>query len=93
LTSALLDDDGLPTPSGRLVNSLFHDLWRTSVETMADELGNVRVRAFPGDYNIVATLADGTVIKSVMRLEKSQDPRVVLLEPLHAGVKLGETGP
>ncbi len=91
-TSALLDDEGQPTPSGRLIDSLFHGLWRTNVQTKADELGNVRVRAFPGTYHIVATLADGKVLETTFLLEKSDDPRVVLLEPLRAGAAIGGDG-
>jgi Glycosyl hydrolase family 10 len=91
-TSALLDDEGRPTPSGRLVDSLFHGLWRTNVAAKTDELGNVRVRAFPGRYNVVATLADGAVLKTSLMLEKSDDPRVVLLEPLRAGAVISGDG-
>lgn len=91
-TSILLDGEGQPTPSGRLVDSLFHSLWRTNVEAKTDELGNVRVRAFPGTYSVAATLADGTVLKTAILLEKSDDPRVVLLEPLRVGAVISGSG-
>ncbi len=80
-TTVLLDEEGQLTPAGRVVDSLFYELWQTHVQTKTDELGNVRLRAFPGDYVITATLRDGTVLQSVLRLEKSVDPRVVLMEP------------
>jgi len=83
--AALIDDRGKLTPTGQLVDSLFYGLLRTDVDTLTDELGNVRVRAFPGAYRITATLRDGTELTTRAWLEKSQDPRVILLEPIQSG--------
>ncbi len=88
-SGALLDEMGLPTPSGRLVDSLFHSLWRTDIDTQADGLGNVRARVFPGAYRITAKLPDGLNLVTDVWVEKSADPRVVLLEPLRPGVMIG----
>lgn len=90
--SALLDDQGKPTPSGRLIDSLFNRLWRTDVQTKTDELGNVRLRAFPGAYQVVVTLADGTTLQTAFLLEKSADPKMLLMEPMRAGAAIGGRG-
>ncbi len=87
--AALLDDDGQPTAAGLMVDSLFHGLWWTDLDTQTDELGNVRVRAFPGAFHLSATLHDGTVLRTEIWLVKSDDPRVVLLEPVKQAGKVG----
>lgn len=91
LNSELIDEQGELTSSARVIDSLFHDLWRTHVETRTDELGNVRGRAFPGTYRITATLADGAELSTSFRLNKSDAPRVVLLEPLKPGPAIGQS--
>jgi len=91
-TSHLLDDQGRPTPSGKIIDHLFYTLWRTDIQAKTDELGNVRVRAFPGRYHISSTLADGSVLKSSVLLEKSEETRVILLEPIRPGPALGAGG-
>jgi endo-1,4-beta-xylanase len=88
-SGALVDQMGLPTPSGRLIDSLFQHLWRTDIDTQADELGNVRVRVFPGAYRVTARLPDGLECVTDVWVEKSADTRVVLLEPLRPGVPVG----
>jgi len=87
-SGALIDDMGLPTPSGRVIDRLYHSNWRKDIETSADELGNVRARVFAGDYRVTATLADGTTCEAEVHLVKSVDPQVVLLEPLRPGVPM-----
>lgn len=87
-SGALLDDMGLPTPSGRVVDSLYHGNWREDIEASADELGNVRSRVFPGDYRVTATLADGTACTAEVHVVKSVDPKVVLIEPMRPGMPM-----
>jgi endo-1,4-beta-xylanase len=84
--AALIDSEGQLTPTGQLIDSLFFGLLRTDFDALTDELGNVRVRAFPGIYQITATLRDGTELSTEALLIKSQDPRVILLEPLKPSV-------
>lgn len=91
LNSELTDEAGGLTSSARAIDSLYHDLWRTYIQTKSDELGNVRARAFPGTYRITATLADGSELSATFRLLKSDALRVVLLEPLKPGAALGQT--
>jgi hypothetical protein len=91
-SSALLNDMGLPTPSGRLIDSLFTNLWRTDIDTQADGLGNVRARVFPGAYRITAKLPDGSESVTSIWVQKTGDTRVVLLEPLRPGVVIGGAG-
>jgi hypothetical protein len=91
LNSELIDEAGGLTSSARTIDSLYHDVWRTHIETRTDELGNVRARAFPGTYRVTATLADGSELSATFRLLKSDAPRVVLLEPLRPGAALGQT--
>ncbi len=91
-SGALIDEMGLPTPSGRVVDSLYYEHWRADIKTQADGLGNVRVRVFAGAYRISATLADGSVCITEVWLKKSDDARVVMLEPLRTGVMMGEAG-
>lgn len=90
-SGALLDERGLLTPSGRLIDSLFNNLWRTDIDTRADELGNVRARVFPGAYRITSKLPDGLELATDVWVGKTNDPRVVLLEPLRPGVLIGAT--
>ncbi len=80
-TGALLDSQGRLMPVGKVVDHLFHELWRTNITTNADELGNVQVRVFPGAYRVRATLSDGTIINTSCEIEKSDEVRVLLLEP------------
>ncbi len=87
-SGALLDDMGLPTSSGRVIDSLYHDNWRDVIETSADELGNVRARVFAGDYRVMARLSDGTTSVTEVHVVKSDDPQVVLVEPLRPGVPM-----
>ncbi len=91
-SSALLDEMGLPTPSGKLIDSLFYGLWRIDIDTQTDELGNVRARVFPGAYRVTTKLPDGVEIVTEVWVEKSNDPRVVLLEPMRPGVLIGAQG-
>ena len=58
-----------------MVDRLFHETWRTDLEATADELGNVRARAFPGTYRLTATLPDGRELRTEIRLEKRSDER------------------
>jgi hypothetical protein len=85
-SGALLDEMGLPTPSGRVVDSLYYGQWRADIQTPTDGLGNVRVRVFPGAYRITAMLSDGSVCATDVYVKKSGDPQVVVLEPLRPGV-------
>lgn len=91
LNSELIDEQGILTSSALLIDSLYHDLWRTHIETKTDELGNVRARAFPGTYRVTVTLSDGSELAATFRLKKTDAPRVVLLEPLRSGAALGQT--
>lgn len=91
LNSELIDEAGGLTSSARTIDSLYHNVWRTHIETKTDELGNVRARAFPGTYRVTATLAGGSELSATFRLLKSDGPRVVLLEPLRPGAGLGQT--
>lgn len=77
---ALFDEQGELLPAGRTVDRLFHDQWRTDVTDTADELGNVRLRAFPGSYRATVKLADGTVLETLFELKRSDQERVLLLE-------------
>ncbi len=90
LNSELIDEAGELTSSARVIDSLFYDLWRTHIQTITDELGNVRARAFPGTYRVTAALMDGTELTATLRLIKSDAPRVVLLEPLRPGAAMGQ---
>lgn len=92
LNSALIDEAGRLSPSASLIDSMFHEVWRTSTDAKTDELGNVRARAFPGMYRVTATLADGTGLTADFRLMPSDDVRVVLLEPLKPVEAIGQTG-
>ncbi|GAB4108090.1 MAG: hypothetical protein Kow00105_14130 [Phycisphaeraceae bacterium] len=89
--SALIDHTGQPTPSGRLVDHLYHELWRTDQLAYTDELGNVRLRAFPGTYRIETTLLDGQTLRAHIRLNRSPDERIVLLEPLHPSEPMNQS--
>lgn len=91
LNSELIDEQGDLTSSARAIDSLYHGLWRTHIETKTDELGNVRARAFPGTYRVTTTLSDGTELAVTFRMNKTDAPRVVLLEPLRPGAGLGQT--
>ena len=80
-TGALFDHQGELLPVGRVVDRLFYNTWRTDVTEAADELGNVKVRAFPGTYRATAKLPDGTVIETMFVLDKAEGERVLLLAP------------
>lgn len=83
--AALLDEDGEPTGNGLVVDRLFRQTWWTDSTHEADELGNVRMRVFAGRYRVTATLADGRVLTTELRVPKSATERIVVLEPVWAG--------
>lgn len=91
-SGALIDEMGLPTPSGRVVDRLYYGEWPRDIEATSDELGNVRARVFAGDYRVTATLRDGTVCVTEVQVTKSVDPRLVLMEPLRPGVMIEGAG-
>ncbi len=91
-SGALVDEMGLPTPSGKLIDSLYDGHWGADIDRQADELGNVRARLFPGAYRISTTFADGSSCETEVSVEKSADPRVVVLEPLRPGSTIGAEG-
>jgi len=78
---ALVDDKGVPTAVGGVVDSLFWKHWRTDEQLAADELGNVYARVFPGTYQMVATLADGSVTASAVRVAHEEGERLIMLQP------------
>jgi hypothetical protein len=90
LNGALMDEAGQITSSASLIDSMFYEVWRTSIDTKTDELGNVRVRAFPGTYRVTATLADGTELAAEIRLNQTDGFRVILLEPLKPVEAIGQ---
>lgn len=86
--AALVDEFGAPTDAGELLDGLFHGLWWTDADYVADELGNVYARVFAGSHRVSAALADGTQIEMTVHVpppSPQRDARVILLEPLEPG--------
>ncbi len=81
VSAALFDDEGRPTAAGAALDNLFWKLWRTDEKRTADELGNVYARVFPGNYEIAATLTDGTLTTSLVRVSKSDEQKLVVVQP------------
>jgi hypothetical protein len=82
--AALFDDTGQPTPSGRVLDNLFHELWRTDQTLTTDDLGNVFTRVFAGTHHLSTSLADGTSIEMdvyVPPANEQGDGRLIILEP------------
>lgn len=79
-TAALLDEQGQPTASGRLLDQLFMKHWRSLQTHRTDDIGNVNTRVFAGKYHIRATLADGTVLDTTVRLTHGSEHNIVFLQ-------------
>lgn len=78
---ALIDAKGEPTAVGRVIDGLFWKHWRTNTALDADELGNVYARVFPGTYQMIATLPDGSVTASAVRVTREDGERLIMLQP------------
>lgn len=80
--AALVNKRGRPTAPGKLFNALFRELWWTDETFTTDELGNVTTRVFAGSHRVTATLSDGSTLSTMIHVPPSDDPRIVVLEPL-----------
>lgn len=80
-SAALIDKNGEPTAAGLVFDQLVTNVWWTRVDEKTGPLGNVRVRVFAGEHDLTATLPDGTVIKSTMRIEPGDKEQLVVLQP------------
>lgn len=81
-SAALLEKSGEPTAAGLVFDQLITNVWWTQVEESTGPLGNVRVRVFAGDHDLTATLPDGTVVKSTMRVQQGDKEQLVVLQPV-----------
>jgi hypothetical protein len=79
--AALFDQQGEPTAAGSVLDSLFTRVWRTDEQVEADELGNVYHRVFPGNYQVTATLADGTQTTSIAHFPKTEEAKLLVVQP------------
>lgn len=90
-SSALLNAQGDPTGHAMVVDRLFRERWWTDETIEADELGNARARVFAGHYRVTASLPDGRRFSSEVLVPRSDDERVVVLEPVWSDQKLHDT--
>ncbi len=81
-TAALLDEDGEPTPAGRIFQRLVGEKWWTDLKGTSDGLGNVQARIYAGRYSIEAKLPDGTETRVKVLVEPSDRQRVIVLRPV-----------
>lgn len=81
-TAALLDEEGEPTPAGRIFQQLVGDKWWTDLKRTSDGLGNVQARIYAGRYSIEAKLPDGTETRMQVLVEPSDRQRVIVLRPV-----------
>ncbi|MFK7788760.1 MAG: hypothetical protein AB8C95_04595 [Phycisphaeraceae bacterium] len=85
--AALIGDDGKPTASGEVLDALFTKLWHSDESGTSDERGNVESRVFMGWYHVIATLPDGTVVKSEAYIPKSERAKRIILQATAAEAK------
>jgi endo-1,4-beta-xylanase len=79
----LRDDHGRLTASGRLLEKLVSEVWRTDAFGKSDHLGNARARVFAGAYEITAALpGERTPASITVNLPPSEAERIVVLQPL-----------
>ena len=78
--SALLEEDGTPTPCGAVLDALFRELWWTDHAALTDESGSASQRVYTGWYRVTATLPDGRVLETEAYLPKSEDTRYIVLQ-------------
>lgn len=79
--AALVDGRGEPTPAGRVVDELFGQVWRSEVQAVADEVGNVRARVFAGRYHAVVELPDGSRSEAWFHVPVSPTEQAVVIQP------------
>lgn len=91
-SAALLDVEGEPTGNAMVVDRLFRERWWSDETKATDELGNARVRVFAGLYRVTASLPDGRRFSSEVLVPKSDNERVVVLEPVWSREKLQTRG-
>lgn len=82
--AALIDQEGQPTASGKVLDQLFHTHWRSNESGVSDERGNVKARVFTGWYDITATLPDGRVIRTEAYLPSSDRAKLIVLQATKA---------
>ena len=80
--TALADATGAASPVGLAVDALFRQRWWTREAGVADLLGNAGFRVFAGTYRITAVLPDGSELEADVAVPKSDEERVVVMEPL-----------
>lgn len=85
----LLDANGDPTASGKLVQNLFGKLWLTDTTKTTDDLGNVYTRVFAGRYHLTVVMpgeggpdARPRRVTTKVHIPKADREQVVVLQPL-----------
>lgn len=81
-SAALFDEEGQPTVVGQIFDALWRNLWWTDEQLTTDELGNVFTRVFAGTHQISATLPDKQTLHTTVWLPRSDEERIIVLEPL-----------
>jgi hypothetical protein len=77
----LTDAAGAATGLGLVVDRLFAERFRTDATLTTGPLGDARLRAFTGVHRVTATLPDGTLVQTTLRLPRAESDRLVVLEP------------
>lgn len=85
--AALINDEGGLTESGELLDRMVRELWWSNVTALADDLGNVKQRVFAGQYQLTATLPDGTIADAQVMISAGEQ-RLILLQPVKAAPRL-----
>jgi hypothetical protein len=82
--AALLDASGQPTLPGRVFQTLVAG-WHTDLRLVTDELGEARLRVFPGALRIVATVQGAEVAQTTVWVDRSRETRVIVLQGTSSG--------
>ena len=81
--AALINEEGGLTEAGELLDRMVRELWWSDLTASTDDLGNVKQRVFAGQYQLTATLPDGTIADAQVMLSAGEQ-RLILLQPIKA---------